>query len=214
MKAKEGVFIIQDIIFDVDGTLWDTTEIVAQSWNKAIVEVGGTAAVVSAAVLKKEFGKTMKVIADNLFYDADEKRRELLMEKCCIYEHEALEENTDNLLFPDVVETIKKLSEKHRLFIVSNCQTGYIELFMKKAGIEAYIKDWECFGNTDKAKGENIMLLMKRNNVTDAVYIGDTQGDYEATQMAQIPFIFAKYGFGRVENCERAISKITDLLHL
>lgn len=214
MESKEEVFIIQNIIFDVDGTLWDTTEIVAQAWNKAISEVGGTAAVVSATVLKKEFGKTMKVIADNLFYDADEKRRELLMEKCCIYEHEALEENTVNLLFPDVVETIKKLSEKHRLFIVSNCQSGYIELFMKKAGIELHIKDWECFGNTGKGKGENIMLLIERNNVTDAVYIGDTQGDYEATQIAQIPFIFAKYGFGHVENCDRTISKITDLLNL
>lgn len=214
MELKEGVFIIRNIIFDVDGTLWDTTEVVAQAWNKAISEVGGTTAVVSATVLKKEFGKTMKVIADNLFYDADEKRRELLMEKCCIYEHEALEENTVNLLFPDVVETIKKLSEKYRLFIVSNCQAGYIELFMKKAGIESYIKDWECFGNTNKGKGENIMLLMKRNNLTNAVYIGDTQGDYEATQMAQIPFIFAKYGFGYVENCERTIGRITDLLNL
>jgi len=204
---------MRNIIFDVDGTLWDTTEVVAQAWNKAISEVGGTAAVVSAAVLKKEFGKTMKVIADDLFYDADAKTKALLMEKCCRYEHDALEENTVNLLFPDVVETIKKLSGKYQLFIVSNCQAGYIELFMKKAGIKPYIKDWECFGVTGNVKGENIMLLMKRNKLTDAVYVGDTQGDYEATQMAQLPFIFAKYGFGHVENCERAISGITELLN-
>lgn len=187
---------------------------VAKAWNKAIADVGGTEAVVSAAILKKEFGKTMKVIADNLFHDADEKRRELLMEKCCIYEHEALEENQDNLLFPDVVETIKQLSEKYPLFIVSNCQSGYIELFMKKAGIESYIKDWECFGNTDKGKGDNIKLLMERNNLRDSIYVGDTQGDYEATRIAQIPFVFAKYGFGHVENCEKEIDKITDLLKL
>ncbi|WP_255451323.1 HAD family hydrolase [Sporomusa sp. KB1] len=214
IRSRKKVFIIRNIIFDVDGTLWDTTEVVAQAWNKAISEVGGTAAVVSAAVLKKEFGKTMKVIADSLFYDADERTKELLMEKCCIYEHEALEENMDNLLFPDVVETIEKLSEKYGLFIVSNCQASYIELFMKKAGIELYIKDWECFGNTGKGKGKNIMLLVKRNNLTDVVYVGDTQGDYEATQMAQIPFIFAKYGFGHVENYERAISRINELLNL
>jgi len=203
---------MRNIIFDVDGTLWDTTEVVAKAWNKAISEVGGTETVVSATALKREFGKTMKVIADDLFSDADEGQKELLMEKCCIYEHEALEENTDDLLFPDVVETIKKLSEKYGLFIVSNCQAGYIELFMKKAGIELYIKDWECFGDTGKGKGENIMLLMERNKLTDAVYVGDTQGDYEATQMAQIPFIFAKYGFGHVANCEREISAIDDLL--
>ena len=187
---------------------------VAQAWNKAIAEVGGTATMVSAAVLKKEFGKTMKAIADSLFTDADERTKDRLMEKCCIYEHEALEENTENLLFPDVVETVPKLAEKYRIFIVSNCQSGYIELFMRKSGIESYIQDWECFGDTGKGKGENILSLMRRNHITDAVYVGDTQGDYEATQKAKVPFIFVKYGFGQSEGCERAIDSIKELLDL
>lgn len=203
---------MQNIIFDVDGTLWDTTEVVAKAWNKAIARVGKTAAVVSADVLKKEFGKTMKDIADDLFYDADEQAKELILEKCCLYEHEALAENTDDLLYPDVAETIKQLSEKYCLFIVSNCQSGYIELFMKKAGIESYITDWECFGNNGKIKGENIRLLMKRNNITDAVYVGDTQGDSDAAQMARIPFVFAKYGFGNVENHAWAIGGLKELV--
>ena len=205
---------MKNIIFDVDGTLWDSTEVVAQAWNKAIAEVGGTKAVVSAAVLKREFGKTMKVIADNLFPDADEATKALLMKKCCDYEHEALEENEEELLYPAVVSTIKELALRHRLFIVSNCQSGYIELFMKKAGIEAYIEDWECFGDTGKAKGENIRLLMERNKLAEAVYVGDTQGDYEATQLAEIPFIFARYGFGSVTVATQGIERFEDLLPL
>lgn len=201
-----------NIIFDVDGTLWDTTEVVAKAWNKAIREVGKTAATVDAQVLKREFGKTMNIIADNLFYDADEETKELILEKCCTYEHEALERNSEDLLYPDVAETIKKLSEKHCLFIVSNCQAGYIELFMKKAGIEAYITGWECFGNNGKVKAENIMLLIDRNNLADAVYVGDTQGDYEATQLARIPFIYAKYGFGKVGSCDWEINGFKELL--
>lgn len=205
---------MENIIFDVDGTLWDSTEVVAQAWNKAIAEVGGTKAVVNAAILKREFGKTMKVIADNLFPDADEATKALLMKKCCVYEHEALEENEETLLYPAVVETIKELAQRYRLFIVSNCQTGYIELFMKKAGVEAYIEDWECFGDTGKVKGENIRLLMERNKLAGAVYVGDTQGDYEATQLARIPFIFAQYGFGSVENPAQAIECFEELLPL
>ena len=205
---------MKNIIFDVDGTLWDSTEVVAQAWNKAIAEVGGTKTVVSAAILKREFGKTMKVIADNLFPDADEATKALLMKKCCDYEHEALEENEEELLYPAVVSTIKELALRHRLFIVSNCQSGYIELFMKKAGIEAYIEDWECFGDTGKAKGENIRLLMERNKLAEAVYVGDTQGDYEATQLAGIPFIFARYGFGSVTVATQGIERFEDLLPL
>lgn len=203
---------MRNIIFDVDGTLWDTTEIVAQAWNKAIKEAGQTTAVVSADVLKREFGKTMKTIADDLFYDVDEAAKETLLGKCCSYEHEALAKNADDLLYPDVAETIKQLAEKHCLFIVSNCQSGYIELFLKKSGIEPYITDWECFGNNGNEKGENILLLMQRNNITDAVYVGDTQGDFDAARRARISFVFAKYGFGSVGNCDWAISGIKELL--
>ena len=206
--------MMQNIIFDVDGTLWDSTEVVAQAWNRAITEVGGTKAVVNAAILKREFGKTMKVIADNLFPDADEETKTLLMKKCCEYEHEALEKNEENLLYPAVAETMMALAKQHRVFIVSNCQSGYIELFMKKAGVEAYIEDWECFGDTGKGKGENIRLLMERNKLAEAVYVGDTQGDYEATQLARIPFIFAQYGFGSVENPAQAIECFEELLPL
>jgi len=205
---------MQNIIFDVDGTLWDSTEVVAKAWNRAISEVGGIDAIITPSVLKKEFGKTMEEIADDLFPNASEEKRELILKQCCKNEHSALIENTDNLLFPDVKETIMKLSEKYRLFIVSNCQSGYIELFMKKAGIEKYITDYECFGNTDKSKGENIKLVMERNHLNDVVYVGDTQGDYEATVFAGIPFVFAKYGFGSPENCYLAISHIKELLNI
>jgi phosphoglycolate phosphatase len=205
---------MQSIIFDVDGTLWDSTGVVAKAWNRAVSEVGVTAANITSDVLKKEFGKTMDVIANNLFYNSNERERELLLQLCCKYEHDVLIENKENLLFPNVKETLEKLSEKYSLFIVSNCQSGYIELFMEKAGIEKYIKDYECFGDTGRSKGENIKLLMERNNIKDAVYVGDTQGDYEATVFAGIPFIFAKYGFGNPEDYYLAISDIKELLNL
>lgn len=205
---------MKNIIFDVDGTLWDTTEVVAEAWNRAVKEVGITAANVTPDLLKKEFGKPMDVIANNLFHDASEREKKLLLEKCCEYEHDALTQNTDNLLFPEVKETIMKLSEKYGLFIVSNCQSGYIELFMKKVGIEKYIIDHECFGNTGKCKGENIKLIIERNNLEDVVYVGDTQGDYEATVYSNVPFVFAEYGFGNAPNCYLAISEIKELLNL
>lgn len=205
---------MKNIIFDVDGTLWDTTEVVTKVWNKAIKEVGGVDTVITSSMLKKEFGKPMNVIADDLFDGADEKTKERLLKTCCKYEHEELKKSTDNLLFPDVVETLKKLSQKYGLFIVSNCQSGYIELFMKKTGIESLITDHECFGNTKMSKGENIKLVIERNHLEDVIYVGDTQGDYEATQVAGIPFVFAKYGFGNPENYYLAIDGIKELLDL
>jgi phosphoglycolate phosphatase len=213
-KKRKQVALMKNIIFDVDGTLWDTTEVVAKAWNRAISDIGGTGAVISAEVLKKEFGKTMDVIASDLFFDASEKDKNLILQKCCEYEHDDLIKNTEDLMYPNVQIALGKLSEKCNLFIVSNCQCGYIELFMKKSGIEKYITDFECFGNTGRSKGENIKLLMERNNLEDVVYVGDTQGDYEATVLAGVPFVYAEYGFGSVENFYLAINDIKELLDM
>lgn len=206
--------MLKNIILDVDGTLWDTTEVVAKAWNKAISEVGGTKTSVTSAILKQEFGKPMDVIADRLFSDASPRDRELLLEKCCLFEEGELKEDTDDLLFPNVKETLITLSKHCRLFIVSNCQSGYIELFMKKAGVEEYITDFECFGDTGKSKGENIKLVIDRNHLDDVLYVGDTKGDYEATVEANVPFVFATYGFGTVPQYDYAIGDIKELLNL
>lgn len=134
------------------------------------------------------------------------------MARCCQYEQEDLEADPCDVLYPNVKETIRKLSERHRVFIVSNCQAGYIELFLRKTGLEDCVTDMECYGNNGNSKGENIRLLAERNHIEDAVYVGDTKGDYEATVYAGIPFIFAEYGFGDVPESTMRIKDFSELL--
>ena len=98
------------------------------------------------------------------------------------------------------------------MYIVSNCQSGYIEVCMESLGITKDIKDYACYGDNKVSKGENIRLLMERNGVKNAVYVGDTQGDADACRMAGIPMIFATYGFGKVEAPEYQIDKFAELL--
>ena len=188
------------LILDVDGTIWNTTGIVAEAWNKAIDTFFPQVPHVNAEILKGQFGKTMDVIADNLFGILSSADKKILMEKCCIYEQKALLENTKNITYDGVIESLNKLSNVISIFIVSNCQSGYIELVIKKNKIEKLIKDFECFGNTGKSKAENISLIVNRNGLKAPVYVGDTQGDYEACKEAGVPFIWAAYGFGKPED--------------
>ena len=53
---------IDSIILDVDGTIWNTTGIVAEAWNKVIDENFPQVPHVTAEILKGQFGKTMDVI--------------------------------------------------------------------------------------------------------------------------------------------------------
>lgn len=210
---KEIIMKFENIIFDVDGTLWDTTKTVADSWNYAVETLGYPSAGITGEQLKNEFGKTMDVIAEDLFPHLPVSERDVLMEACCRWEDEFLERLDIPPLYPDVRETVAALAGTHRLFIVSNCQSGYIELFLRKTGLGKYVTDIECFGNTKKTKGENIRLVMDRNIPGNTCYVGDTAGDQKAAKWAGIPFIYASYGFGQVDerDCFASISSIREL---
>lgn len=187
------------IILDVDGTIWDTTPIVARAWNKAIGELFPQVAPVTADILKGQFGKTMDVIGRNLFGVLEPEEQKKLLDQCCVEEQLALEENQEDITYPGVVGSIRGLAAKIPLFIVSNCQAGYIELVIKKLGIKDCITDFECFGNNGLTKDKNIRLVIERNALKAPVYVGDTQGDLEACKLAGVPFIWAEYGFGAVQ---------------
>ena len=206
--------MIQNVIFDVDGTLWDTTEVVADAWNEAIEADGRSQVCATPNRLKQLFGKPMDVIGELLFTDVPQNVREKLLEDCEINEQNLLRDRELKILYPGVTETMSELIEAgKRLFIVSNCQCGYIELFLEKNRLESLITDFECFGNTGMSKGENIRLLLERNGLKpqQTVYVGDTQGDYEATVEAGIPFILAAYGFGKVPQAKASIAHMEEL---
>ena len=199
------------IILDVDGTLWNTTGIVAVAWNKAIDSSGFKCRKVNADMLQKEFGKTMDVIALDLWPELDEEKRSMLMSYCCTEEQIALKENQLDIMYSGVKETVTELSSSVDFFIVSNCQSGYIELVLEKTGLLPYIRDFECFGNTGKGKSENIQLVVARNNLHAPVYVGDTQGDCDACRQAHIPFVWASYGFGTADMYIEKLVQFDDL---
>lgn len=202
------------LIFDVDGTIWNTTPIVAKGWNQAILETGYSSAVITPEILQREFGQPMDVIAAHLFADVtDMEKRQQLLDKCCEYEQQLLEENTEDIAYHGMKDTMKRLSERYKLYIVSNCQCGYIELVMRKNGIAQLIQDFDCFGNTGLSKGETMQLLMQRNGISakEAVYIGDTRGDQEAAAAAGVPFLFAEYGFGEVSEADWRFHSFAEL---
>lgn len=201
---------MDSIIFDVDGTLWDSTESVAASWNKAIREHSSLNLTLDPVSLSRVFGKTMTEIADTLFSFLNSDERLDLLNICFNEENRYLEDHP-GILYPDVAQTLKKLSLRYPLYIVSNCQCGYIEVMLRTTGLEPYIRDHLCFGETQVSKGETIRMLIARNQLQSPVYVGDTQGDADSCKAAGIPFVFAEYGFGDVPDAQTKIHTFSDL---
>lgn len=201
------------IIFDLDGTLWDSTAEVAKTWTSVIAKYNLNRKEVTVEDLKPCMGKLLDEIASILLPELDPKKQMQVIKECCEYENEYLGEYGATL-YDKLEDTLKELSKNHKLFIVSNCQDGYIECFFKAHKLDKYFIDYECPGRTGLPKGENIKLIVERNNLKNPVYVGDTQGDANAAKLANVPFIFAKYGFGNVDEFLNSIESFDELLEI
>ncbi|HBB71886.1 MAG TPA: HAD family hydrolase [Ruminococcus sp.] len=201
------------IIFDMDGTLWDSSENVAKSWTEVIRSSEYGLPDVTQKDIMGVMGLTMDRIADRLFGKLPEDERMELLKKCCDYENEYLLRH-GGVLYPELENTFIRLKKKYHLYIVSNCQTGYIETFLEHYGFGRYFDDIECYGNNLKEKGDNIALTASRNSLDKAWYVGDIQGDYDATVKAGLDFIHAAYGFGTIAQTVPELEQFSDLPEL
>ena len=198
------------VIFDLDGTLWDSSKEVTESWN--VVTAKYHACEIRRLTVNDMhgfMGKPMDEIARLMMPNVEESLRNKIMLECMDFELEYLSVHKPEF-YPRLLETLEELHKKYALIIVSNCQDGYIQLFLKQLNKDLFC-DFESFGRTGLSKGGNIRLVIKRNNIENAVYLGDTQGDLDASDEAEIPFIHAGYGFGMTNRKTMAISQFCEL---
>ena len=199
------------IIFYVDGTLWDSAKPVAESWTLMLERrYPELARIITPDDIYRNMGKTMDAIGADLFPGLAPDKRDEVMDACMRYENEYLADHP-GVTYPNMKETLAALSREYGLYIVSNCQEGYIEALMAACGIASYISDTECFGATGRPKGDNIRLVMERNGLEKCLYVGDTAMDQEAAGNAGIPFVFASYGFGQASGAEAVIGSLAEL---
>ena len=204
----------ESLIFDIDGTLWDSRSIIVEGYNQVLTAAGHADLCVTAEDWKRLFGKTMKEIADIMLTSLSEEERYPLMEKCIDTGDARLLDDPCDIGYPGVKETLEELHKRYRLFIVSNSQLGYPETTMDKLGITHLFQGHLCFGNTGTDKGTTIRILMEQHGIENAVYIGDTQGDYEAAVKAGLPFVWATFGFGVPEDYAAKIDSFRELTQL
>lgn len=124
----------ESLIFDIDGTLWDTRALVAQGYNIQLRREGLDHLCIDADTLTPLFGKVLTEIADILFVSIPAPERYALMKRCMDTEQEFMGTDPCHVGYPKVKETLEKLAEKYRLFIVSNSEQGYPGAVHRKNG--------------------------------------------------------------------------------
>lgn len=199
------------VIFDLDGTLWNSSANVAASWNVVIEQELGKANALTAEDILQYMGLTMTEIADLHFGFLPEKERYELSHKCEVFENGYITEH-GGVLYEGVEETLAKLKEMGvQMAVVSNCQDGYIKAFLDSMDMWKYFVDYEEWGRTFLSKAENIKLVMERNGASKGIYVGDIQNDSNAAHEAGIECIFASYGFGEINDAVATLKSFDEL---
>ena len=205
---------MDSIIFDLDGTMWDSRKEVCIAWNEVLKDFDTAKKEVTIEDMTFTMGMLLIDIGRHLFPELDDETLKKLIDACCHRENEYLTKNGAKL-FDKLEYALEKLSEKYKLFIVSNCNDGYIESFLEAHKLGKYFTDTECPGRSGLNKAGNNKLIIKRNNLQSPVYVGDTQGDCNSAKEAGIPFVYARYGFGKdVKGYDYVIDKFEELLDL
>ncbi len=201
------------LIFDIDGTLWDSREAVAHAWSDSITRHTGRERLLTVEEISPLFGQTMDVIVAYLFPNETPERRSSLG-RLCLEEENTWLQHEPGILYPDVAQTLEVLHRRMPLFILSNCQCGYIEVLLQTTGLARFFDGHICFGDTNLDKAENLKILCQRHQLHAPVYVGDTQGDADACQRAGIAMIYASYGFGTVNAPWKTIKSFSELIDI
>jgi phosphoglycolate phosphatase len=184
------------VVFDLDGTLWDSAGLCARSWSVAARSAHPGHPGVTVEAVGRVMGLPHEAIFRTLFPELDERARSALGEAC--YEQELADLRREGApLYPDVAELMPRLAERFPLFIVSNCLTEYLRLFLDGSGIGGHFRDALCYGMTQAPKEESLRRLRDKHRFRAPVYVGDTAGDQRAARAAGYTYLHVDYGFGR-----------------
>lgn len=180
---------IKAVLFDFDGTIMDTNNIILKSWHHAFKEIAGKE--VEEATLLATFGEPLELTIKN-FFGGDE---ETVRKNISVYRNfhdDNFESEID--LFPGVYDMLfglKKAGFKLALVTSRLGRTTYIgtEKFGIKEAFDVIVTADDC--SRHKPDPEPVNIALERLGVTaeNAVMIGDTRLDMGCAKNAGVTAI-------------------------
>lgn len=198
------------IMFDIDGTIWDVSYIILDALNDVLKKHDSIKRITHEKVTSG-LGLNARDFSRHVFdfLDDDETKLQYLQEAEVI-RNEYIEKNSIDP-YPNFVEVVRKLSNRYKIAIVSNCGPGTIEHLISVLDINSSITDFCAASRFKISKAQAMERVKKDNNVMNVVYVGDTDLDRKSCEEAGIDFVYASYGFGKDVVYDHKIDALVEL---
>lgn len=212
MKSNQSFKRIEAIIFDMDGTLWNALNSYAHIWNVCMAESGLGGHVCADGLLRYMGYSIDEIFKQGIISTPEGFDKEKFLRR--------LEEIEDSMmptlggkLYSGVFNGLEELNKHFVLMLQSNCSKKGLVNFMNFTHTSHLFKDYLSWGMRPKPKCENIKLLMQRNGIRQAVYVGDTQSDCDQAHAAGVPFVHMTYGFGKCADADYVFSSFQSFVN-
>jgi len=206
-------FNCHNVVFDLDGTLWTPLALSIEAWRQACIVHHFDPDLIKGELVAKIYGMVFEEAAEIILPMLPENVRMNILFDAGRIENSLIEKRLGTL-YDGVFDTLELLSRTKRLFLCSNCQSGYIEAFFRTYDVSRFFTATIASGDTGVYKTANLKTLIHRYDIDTAVFVGDTESDHHAAATNNIPFVYAAYGFGNLTDFDASIEKFSDLLYL
>lgn len=205
------------LIFDLDGTLADTSADIANAVNYAIEPLGKSS--YSVEEIKAMVGSGITKLIRSLIPSEASIPEEKIINRFLDYYSEHLLDNTK--AYPYVKETLSKLGHCYKKAVISNKREGFSREILEGIGILQFFDIVLGSDSVREQKPSPVPLLevMKRYGASkdEAVMIGDSSYDIQAARAAGVKVIAVTYGFRSRETLKDAdyiINSFDELLKI
>ncbi len=199
------------ILFDLDGTLWDTSHSTLENAN--IILRKYNLKEVDMNIVVSNMGKNIEECSKSYMPELEKDKRISIQKEIIENNTKDIINNKKAIIYNGVELTIKELKKKYILGIVTNSTKEYAEAFIKQSNLNGYFDIVIGAADFNLDKGIVLKEIKEQYNL-NTYYVGDTIMDEEAAKYAGVHFVYASYGFGDSVDSDYQIDNIEQLVDL